>query len=66
MRQQYLRLDLQVKVDLCGVESHTHSAQDDVKCSLVHKKGRIIWSSSSEVAGRIYETYDKSVPSSRS
>lgn len=35
---QYLRLELQVDVDLVGVERHTHSAQDDVKCSLVQKR----------------------------
>lgn len=38
MQQQCLRLELQVDVNLCGVESHTHSAQDDVKCSLKENK----------------------------
>lgn len=38
MRRLYLRLELQVKVNLCGVQSHTRSAQDDVKHSLVQKK----------------------------
>lgn len=39
MSQQDLRLELQVDVNLRGVEGHAHSAQDDVKCSLVQKRG---------------------------
>lgn len=34
-QQQHLRLELQVDVDLRGVHGHFHSAQDDVKCSLI-------------------------------
>ena len=37
-KQQCLRLEVKVDVDLCGVESHARSPQDDVKCSLVQEK----------------------------
>lgn len=35
MRWQNLRLELQVNVNLCGVQRHVLGAQDDIKCHLI-------------------------------
>lgn len=35
MRWRDLRLQLQVNVNLCGVQRHVFGAQDDVKCHLI-------------------------------
>ena len=53
---QLLRLELQVNVNLRGVQRHTRSAQDDVKCSLMeinkNKKAAasLTWKYSSRVS----------------